>query len=118
MFLTAEQALKVENRRFGEVEVAELGGKLRIASLSADAALRLGELKKDDKAGDRQLMHFLVREACVDGAGAPLFSEQQVVDLLGRVSIDAATALVESISSFIGEGLAKRKNSVASPSVS
>jgi hypothetical protein len=117
--LTADQALKVEHRRFGEVELTELGGTLRIASLSADAALQLGELKK--KGGDtneREMMHFLIRNACVDGVGAPLFTAAQTTELIGRMSLDSASTLVEKISGFIGEGLAHRKNSLASPSAS
>jgi hypothetical protein len=119
-FLTADQALKVEFRRYGEIDVPELGGTLRLASLGASAALELMELQEAAKSGknQRQLMLFLIKNTCVDPEGNPLFDDAQASKLLERVSVATTTLLIEKMTGFIAEGLEKRKNSEASPSAS
>lgn len=117
-FLTADEALKVPNRRYGEVDVPELGGKLRLGSLSAEAALKMLELQQGKAEGGavdpRVMMHFMLRHVCVDLAGDMLFTDEQATQLINRISMETVTDLVEKITAFVHEGLKNRKNSKAS----
>lgn len=119
-FLTADEALKVPNRRFGEVAVPELGGVLRLGSLSAESALQMLDLKEKgelNKDNSRDLLLFMIKEVVVDENGGSLFTEEQAKKLVTRISMETMVDLTEKITDFVHAGVKNRKNSKASPDV-
>lgn len=100
MILTREQALKVSGRSFATLEVPELGGELRLASLSAAPALVANALKERGAKGEdveREYFLLLLVSAVVDEKGEPLFDRASAEDLLLRVSAETILMIVQAI---------------------
>lgn len=77
MFLTKTQAMKVGKREFSKVFVAELDGELKLASLSAGAALEFQAYQKRIKNGEdvnAEMLLSVVKAAVVEENGEPMFA--------------------------------------------
>jgi hypothetical protein len=101
MLLNRDQMLKVEGRKFKLLDVPELGGQIRIASLSAGCGLKLkalGESKPDDS--DRQMALAMFESSIVDAAGAPMLDAQAAESFLNAVSPEAMTLIVQEITAL------------------
>jgi hypothetical protein len=108
MILTREQMLKVQGRGYKTIPVPELGGEVRMASLSAGVALEFAALAKRREAGEdvnQQIMLLLIESSIVDEKGATLFDKASALEFLGRISIETCNLIV-------GEALALKPNLV------
>lgn len=78
-YLKLEDAMKINGRRFEDLEVPELKGSIRLAELTAGRSLEFKKLQvKREKGEDveRQQM-VLMLSAVVDGDGKPLFPDDK-----------------------------------------
>ncbi len=107
MRLNREQMLKVEKRKFKDLEVAELGGDLRIASLSAGAALRLRELGIETGLATAgaygEMAVTLFSSSIVDDHGIAMLDEAAAKEFIGRISTDTMSLLVTEIMKLSGK---------------
>jgi hypothetical protein len=100
MILTREQALKVSKRNYATVEVPELDGELRLASLTAGSALTFASLQaRIDKGEDltREIMLLLIESAIVDETGEPFFDPESAKQFLDRISPETISLITEAI---------------------
>jgi hypothetical protein len=124
MLLTKGQILKVEKRKFRDLEVPELGGQIRIASISAGCGLSLKELgAKGDSQREMALVMF--GSSIVDEHGAPMFDSDTASQFLNMISIETMNQIVGAITelsrgkpSANGAEVAGANPSVAAPSAS
>jgi hypothetical protein len=89
--LTKQQILSVQGRRYAEIEVPELGGKIRLASLSAGSSLEYKKLDRRRAAGEdceREQMVLLLSSSCVDAAGAKIFDKESAEAFLDVMTIE------------------------------
>ena len=98
MLLTKEQILKVEGRRFKTIEVPELGGSLRIASLSAGASLKLKQLGDTDDQRAMALVMF--KGSIVDEKNAPMFDAEATEAFLDAISVETLGFILGEITSL------------------
>lgn len=117
MILTRAQALQVSKRSFVTINVPELDGDLRLASLSAGPSLLLNDFKdrmaKGEAGVGREMMVTLMEMAVVDESGEQLFDHASAAAFLDRISpetMQLISAAVPKSSSSAPLG-----NSVASP---
>jgi hypothetical protein len=107
MRLTREQMLKVEKRKFLDLHVPELGGEVRIASISAGAALRLRELGIETgiaTAGAYGEMAVTLFSTCiVNDKGLSELDEAAAKELIDRISTDTMSLLVTEIMKLSGK---------------
>lgn len=102
-FLTREQILSAQGRRYGEVDLPELGGKVRVASLPAAKLFAYQKLQRRREAGEdveQEMTLLLLSGGCVDENGAPLFDRESATALLEVLSVEAMTKLVSAISAL------------------
>lgn len=106
MLLNKSQILKVERRKFKELEVPELGGALRLASLSAGCGMRLKEASKLE-LNERALSVILFSSSIVDEKGEAIFSEDEATKFVELISIETMNLLVQEILALSGRGRTK-----------
>lgn len=97
-FLTKQDIINAPDRVFDEVEVPEWGGKVRIASFTADQALRYGDvqrLRSEGKSSQNPLTLMLVM-CIVDENGNQLFDEKDL-EALGKRSTEALLRVVKAV---------------------
>lgn len=114
--LKIQDALAVKNRKYGEVELPELGGSLRVASLSAAKSLEAAELNAAKARGDdvnAKLMRLLIRGGVVDDNGDQLFaSDAELEKFLDRISIDTMNLIVGGITGLMEKPKDAKANAV------
>ncbi len=117
MVLTREQALKVSHRVFKVIDAPELGGELRLASLSAGASLAFNSLNaRKDKGEDvaREQMLLIIEQAIVDEKDQSLFDAASAAQFLSTVSLNTLTLIMTETFSLM-PGAVPSGNSKASP---
>jgi hypothetical protein len=113
--LNKAQALKVERRKFKDVDVPELGGQLRLASISAGCGLRLKDLEMGE-AGDKNQREgtlAMFETSIVDEDGKPLFTAEEAEQFLSTISTETLGLIVSAITSLSGK--AAKTNGVEVP---
>lgn len=89
-FLTREQILAAQDRRFADVDVPEWGGKVRISSLTATQAQLFHALNVRRQAGENvDALGFMVAASVVDADGNALFSSEKDLPALGKKGPEA-----------------------------
>ena len=112
--LTKEQALKVERRKFRDLDVPELGGTLRVASISAGCGLRAKEL--DGSAAEQRLTSLAMFESCiVDENGRPMFSAEEAAAFLESISVETLSLILSAITELSGKPKSKSANGAEVP---
>lgn len=122
--LNLQQLMAVKSRRERIIELPELGGQLRAASLSAAAAAKFRSLIKRQAAGEdieNELTRLILLSTCVDDAGKPLFDEASVDAFLATTDVQLVARIIDEISPLLRkpdatETPAAPGNSEASPS--
>lgn len=129
-YLKFEEAVQVKGRTFRDVEVAELGGTMKVQSLSAGKALQFKEMQ--EKRGkvdaiERKQMELLLEAGCVNEDGSPFFAKPGLAaKFVDVVSFDTLQLLVKQILGAMGidpekeksaEGNSEASQSESSPSV-
>lgn len=109
--LNKEQALKVERRKFRDLDVPELGGALRIANVSAGCGLRLKELTAEAtlegrEVDQRAMTLAMFASSIVDEGGRPLFDEREAEQFVDRISAETLGAIVSAITALSRTGKA------------
>lgn len=86
-YLTAQDALNAEDRKFIDMDIPEWGGKVRIGTISGKARDRyeLLALNPDGKFNNYNIRAHLVASCLYDESGKLLFSEKDI-DKLGDKS--------------------------------
>lgn len=98
MYLSKEQILAAQDRRYVEVDVPEWGGKVRLASFDADQALLHSELlrkRREGLAGPNPISAMLAA-SIVDEKGNRMFSDKEM-DAFGRKSPAVLSRLVTKL---------------------
>jgi hypothetical protein len=103
MLLTKGQILKVERRRYRNLFVEELGGEIRIASISAGCGLDMKELA--GKATSRELAMPLFTSSIVDENGAPMFDDEEAARFLQAISVETMNFIMGAITDLSGNAL-------------
>lgn len=98
MFLTREQIIAAQDRRFAEVHVPEWNGQVRLASLDADAALKYDALNRKRDAGDLSAnpLTFVVARSIVDANGCEVFTDRDM-EQLGKKSPAVLARLIMEV---------------------
>lgn len=97
-FLTKDQIIAAQDRRYKEVEVPEWNGKVRLASFDADQALNHTELmnnRREGKPGPNPISAMLAA-SIVDESGNRIFTEKDMNEL-GKKSPTVLSRLVEAV---------------------
>jgi hypothetical protein len=123
--LTKAQALRVEGRLFKEVFVEELGGDLRLGSLSAGAALQLKEMGVEIGAASKKLALVVFASSIVNEKNEPLFDEEEASKWIDTISVVtlrfiigevmSLTAKTKGISKEAGKQLEQASNGATEP---
>lgn len=108
MLLNKGQILKVEKRKFKELEVPELGGALRLASLSAGCGMRLKEASKLE-LNERASAVIMFSSCIVDEKGEAVFSEDEALKFVELISIETMNLLIHQIFVLSGRVTEKPK---------
>lgn len=82
-FLTKEQILAADDRRYEVVDVPEWGGTVRLASMTAKDRAEFDEVKAENKDSIR-LMPLLLVSCLVDEQGERIFALDDVPAFLSR----------------------------------
>lgn len=106
MVLTKEQMLRVEKRRYKTIDVPELGGEIKIASLSAGASLRLNSLRKasdgaEFSVDDARILLESVVEPKLDTA-------EEMDQFIDTVSNETLSAVLREIMALSAPGFATK----------
>lgn len=106
VFLTKDQLLDPTiGRKKAEVEIPELGGKVRLLEPSGGCILRVKELQKRQKAGDAgaevEIFKELLSSGLIDQQNRPLFDMTTVPAFLEAIPLAAAGRLVEEINKLM-----------------
>lgn len=98
MYLTREQILAAQDRKYVEVDVPEWGGKVRLQSLSADETLYHEALSKRRQQGDLKVnpLTSMLAASIVDEHGNLLFTEKDLA-ALGKKSPSALIRLINAV---------------------
>ncbi len=122
--LSKEDLLKKSKRTYKDVEIPELGGTVRVASMSAASSIALNAIRARQAKGEEvngELMLAMVQGSIVDEQGEQMFSDTDAAAFFKVISVDTFNLLMEA--SLAPEALAKLKlkqsqlgNSEASPS--
>jgi hypothetical protein len=91
MYLNLEQ-LKGK-RRYMDVELAELGGTIRLVSFNGTASLKAQEMVAQNRLADREMLPFLMAASIVNEKGEHLFTEETAAAFLDEADTDAAAAI-------------------------
>lgn len=100
MILTKAQALRASKRIFVVIDVPELDGQLRLASLSAGASAELQALKARLDQGllvGKEMMVTMVAHAVVDEQGAPLFEKSEAEKFVDTISTETIGLIMRSV---------------------
>ena len=108
-YVKFEEALELKGRAFEDVEVPELGGKLKLASLPAGKALEFKDLAtRPDKANDkteRRQMIILLTGGVVNPDNSPFFADDKAAGkFIDRVSFVTLQAIIKKITSMMKTG--------------
>lgn len=95
MFLTKEQILAAQDRRYAEVDVPEWGGKIRLQSLDADQTLKHERMLKKSDEKNNPLTSMLAA-SIVDQDGKLLFDEKDLI-ALGKKSPKVLVRLIDEM---------------------
>lgn len=119
MHLDATKLAQFDGRRYASVDLPGLGGKLRLASLSARRAFEFRKLMEQQNKGENvefEITRLLLIGSVVDDEGRPVFDEKSAEAFLDRVSPTMAAGLVTEVTKLQSEGKADAGNpSGASP---
>lgn len=126
--LTKDQLLAVKGRRVVEIEVPELGGRVRLASPTASAAIALRALHLRAEKGENveeEIAVTMLSCALVDADGKPLLSASDARAWIEGAAIETVTRLMSVVTEFVAAELGAKKgaqdnagNSAGSPSAS
>jgi hypothetical protein len=97
-FLTREQIVAAQDRKFLELDVPEWGGRVRLASFTADEALRQEALVKKRAAGDDTInpVTEMLSASIVDANDKPLFTAEDMA-ALGKKSPNVLVRLMKRV---------------------
>ena len=119
-FLSKEQILAASRTRFRDIDVPELGGKLRVRTLSAAASTKAEELQERLKAGEKvqlqMLGHLLVSAIVHPETNERLFSDEDATLLLESLDMQSVASLIPKIEAAFSPEEKPAGNSEASPS--
>lgn len=116
MLLTRDQLLKVEKRKFKVLEVEELGGSIRLASLSAGAGIAINRLQLGGGGGDQREMSIVMFESSVvDDKGDPLFDHDSAGAFLDRISAETMRLIATEITALSGRAKPVVANGATGP---
>lgn len=122
MLLTRDQILKVEGRRHKDIEVPELGGTIRVMSVSAGAGLEL-KLIGDADNDRRGIAVTMFADAIVDDQNNPVLDQESAKILVQKISIETMNLLIREILALsrspekkVENGAAAAEAPIANPS--
>lgn len=99
-YLTLEEALKLEGRKFKDLEVPELNGTLRLAELPAGRSLEFKHMQDRRAKGEdleRKQMELLLASALVDAGGKPLLDAKTAGKFIDAVSFSTLNLIVMAV---------------------
>lgn len=79
-FLTKQQIIEAQDRRYAEVDVPEWGGKVRLTSLTADQQMKHEQMVKKGDTKVNPLTSMLAA-SIVDEKGELIFNEKDMAEL-------------------------------------
>lgn len=103
-YLSFDEMAKVEGRKFEDLEVPELSGKIRLAELTAGKSLEFKKLqakKERDDEIERKQMVLLLVGAVVDADGKPVLDAQKASLLIDRISFKSLNLIIEKVMSMM-----------------
>lgn len=103
-YLTLNDLTAPKNRRFEDLEVPELGGKIRLAELPAGRSLEFKHLQgQKEKGGDveRKQMIALLVGAIVDEQGKAMLNEKTANQFIEAVSFKTLQLIVNKVLEMI-----------------
>lgn len=93
--LNREQFLAAKTKKFEDVELPELGGSVRIKSMSIKQQLEFENLMTTQK-NDNDIIFSLIVLSCVDQDLKPLFTHEDVEEIKDH-SADSVMTLFQAI---------------------
>lgn len=114
-FLRFDQALELKGRKFVELEVPELDGSLKLASLPAGKALEFKELHaKLQKAGgsdltiERKQMVLLLTAGVVNEDESPFFADEKAATrFIEKVSFESLQLIIGKLTDMLRDAAKK-----------
>src|SRR6185295_12089732 len=106
-YLKFDEAMELKGRKFEDLEVPELGGKLMLASLPAGKALDFRSLQADAEKGkevEKKQMVLLLRGGMVndDEKHTPFFADDAAaLKFVERVSFDTLQTIIKRITAMM-----------------
>jgi hypothetical protein len=117
--LKLEEALQVKGRKFDTVELPELQGELRVASLTGGRALEFHELQariaKGETGLERKVMSVLLQGGVVTEDGAPFFNEKTASQFIDKVSFRTVETVAVKITQMMSAEKPKSEGEPANP---
>jgi len=95
--LKKEQLLRKSKRTFKDVDFPELGGSIRVASLSAGSSILLNALRTREAKGEdvkREMMLALIQGSIIDENGQAMFDEASALEFFEVISLDGFNRLM------------------------
>lgn len=95
--LNKEQVLSVKGKLYKDIDVEELGGQIRVSSMSAGAVLDLKEAGVSLESTTRKLAVVAFASCIVDEQKEPLFDQEEAAKFIDTISVDTMRFITNEI---------------------